>query len=218
MSIIRWGFKKDTGVTITSFTLTKSVDKALTFSALTVITFDVNNSAVFDRATDSFFYDDVAANPGDIYKIVATGSNGTSIPVFAIVPLPTPAACTIIGYVLDGFGESDKHLNVVIETAGGPQSEIWMANPDGLVAQSNEALGITRADTVVQVNQGMWQASLLQGSYARITIPALRFDWSFRVPKEEGPINIRDIPQLRGSSFDGLYPGTAGTRERITTG
>jgi hypothetical protein len=38
------------------------------------------------------------------------------------------------------------------------------------------------------------------------------------VPDAEGPINIRDIKQLRGGSFYGQFPEMTGVPDNITTG
>lgn len=80
-------------------------------------------------------------------------------------------------------------------------------------------MGVRTEETTIYPNEsGIWQVDLVQKSIARITISELQFDWAFEVPAKTGPVNIRDIPQLRGASFDGIWPQESGTPARITKG
>jgi hypothetical protein len=200
---ISWGF--DPTVSITSFTLTKSTNNGITYAALASVDFDVNG-ANYDRPTRTFFYVDNAGAAGHVYKIVAEGALGSSEPVISVAPPNPPSKCLVIGYALDAFGQADEHLVVNVETAG-RRGQHWLTNPTGLVANNREALGVVRSScSVFPDANGMWQVSLLRGSYARVQIPALELDWAFEVPSLEGPVNVRDIPLLRSADYLSLWP------------
>jgi hypothetical protein len=196
-------WKADPSVVVTSFVLTKSTDKAQSFSSLATITYDLAG-ANYEKKTKRFFYTDSSGAVGDAYRIVAVGANGTSSPVVVIAPADQPDFCTIVGYMLDTFGEVDTSIPVSVHSYG---AGAWTTNPAGVVAQNPEALGLTAASqTVYPGADGIWQVRLIQKAYARITIPALDFDWAFIVPASVGPVNVRDIPLVRQADAYGLFP------------
>jgi hypothetical protein len=192
---LSWGW--DTTQTVTGFTLTKSTNKGISFSALVTIPFDTVG-ANYDAREKKFFYVDNTGVPGDVYKVVAHGTFGVSTPAIIVAPPAAALTCTIIGYVLDLFGSVDERMRVIVD-AYGSRGERWMQNPVGVVAQHPEAVAARVTSRVFTLDSaGMWQADLVRGSYARVQIPELQFTHVFEVPQEAGPVNIRDIPQLRG--------------------
>lgn len=207
---VKISWSPDLTVPITEFVLTKSVDKGQTFLALVTIPYDTAPASLFyDRKTKRFYYNDLVGNPGDIYQILANGFLGTSKTVIVVAPPTDPDVCTIIGYLSDAFGTIDPGLPIHVY-AYGSRAERWAKNPAGLVAQNPQALGIADNTRTVYPNAaGIWQVELVQGTYARVHIPAIEFSWAFEVPKKLGPVNVRDIPQLRGSAL-GAFPEMQG--------
>ena len=206
---VSWGY--DTTQTITSFTLEKSTDKGVSFSSLVSIAFNPAG-ANFDAANNRFFYNDAAGAVGHVYKIYAVGPLGTSEARIAISAPAETSKCTIIGYVEDAFGEVDTSIQVLVEAFGGREDR-WVQSPTGVVAQNSRAVGITSGRNIVYPNSdGIWQVRLTRKTVARITINELGLDWAFEVPDKDGPVNIRDIPQIRGGSFYGIYPEQDGTQ------
>jgi hypothetical protein len=208
---ISWAF--DPTVVVTSFTITKSVDKGITYAALTSVAFNTTG-ANWDKAKKRFFYVDAPGNPGDIYLVTSVGAFGTSPGTYAIAPPTSPAFCYIFGYILDSQGNVDQQTPITVRWDGS-RGEHWMKGPTGTVAQNPEALAITAGSMQVYPDaNGMWQVQLIQKSFARIQIPAIELDWAFEVPSKPGPINIRDVQQLRGLST-GIFSDMTGTRENL---
>ena len=196
--------------TITSFQVDRSLDKGQTFTTVATITFDVNG-VNFDKPTKRFFYSDASGVPGAVYAVTAIGPSGSSAPVYAITPADAPLTCTIIGYVRDVLGYAMPDAAIVVK-AFGSTGEQWARNPNGLLAQNPNALGVVSRDIIVKPDDnGMWQVTLLRKAYAKIEIPSQEFVWAFEVPDKTGPINIRDIPQLRGQALQ-LFPEMLGDR------
>lgn len=194
----------------TSYALEKSTDKGISYTDVATVTFDVNGSH-YDKQKKQFFYADDAGNPGDIYRITSTGAYGISKPTFVIAPPESPPTCVIIGYLMDVFGYVDQRVSVHVTAFGSP-GEKWVQNPVGVVAQNTLATGLLGRSSVVNpTDGGIWQVELVQGAYARIEIPELDFSWTFEVPKQTGPLNIRDISQLRGQDL-ALFPEMLGER------
>lgn len=202
-------WKHDPSVAITSFTLQKSTDKGIIFSALATVAFSVTGPN-WDAANRRWQYVDTAGNPGDVYSITATGTNGTSPAALAISPPVVPTTCTIIGYLTDAAGNVDVQVPISVQTTGS-RGEQWISSPPGALARNPEALAVIGANlTVFPDNNGMWQVKLLRRSFARVSIPAVQLDWAFEVPNTPGPLNIRDIPQLRGAELT-VFPEMTGT-------
>lgn len=205
---IVWNY--DPAVTITSFALEKSVDKGLTFAALATVVFNLTG-ANYDQVNKRFFYLDGAGNPGDVYRVTSTGAFGVSGPTIAVAPPAQPALCTVIGYVLDGLGRPRTDVRVEVH-AYGVGGERWTRNHAGVVAQNPAAVGIVAtAETVYPDAAGVWQVSLLQKALVRIEIAELGLSWAFEVPAKVGPVNVRDLPQLRGASFNGIWDADDGS-------
>lgn len=218
---IYWGY--DTDFTYTSFDLTKSSDSGLTYSALATVTYDTSDAGVFNRQKSLFFYVDGAGAPGDIYRITGTGPLGTSLPATAIAGPASSPECLIIGYVSDARGKVDESMQVIVTTYGaveGGREDRWVKNPTGIVSlRSAKALGIQNSSFTVYPNsKGIWQVSLIQRTVARVQIPDLKFDLAFEVPEELGPRNVRDIPQIQGGSFYGIFSEETGVPEALTRG
>lgn len=196
--------------TITSFTLTKSVNQGLSYSALATIPWDVAG-ANYNKQRKQFFYVDAGGAEGDIYQIVANGAFGVSEPLIIVAPPAEPDLCTIVGYCRDPFGFVDRDVAIHVTAVGTP-GERWASSPAGIVGQHHDALGIVSRKQVVYPDEnGMWQVSLVRRIYAKVEIPALDFSWAFEVPQAAGPVNIRDIPQLRGAAL-ALFPDMQGER------
>lgn len=207
---IVWGFV--TPPAIAHFSLIKSTDGGSTFNALGVVAFDVNGASYLPQ-TQQFFYVDAAGNPGDIYQVFAVGDDGTSPPVTVIAPPVRSALCTVIGYVKDPFGMVDQNTVINVNSMGS-RGERWVASPAGLQGFAPMALAITPSlKRVYPDENGLWQVGLVYGAYTRIEIPSIEFSWTFEVPAKPGPINIRDIPQLRGEAL-GLFQQEDGERMR----
>lgn len=186
--------------TITSFDIERSTDHGSSFAALVNIPFNVNG-ANYDKQRKQFFYEDAAGQPGYIYRIVANGAFGVSVPLTIVAPPAEPELCTIIGYVRDASGYVDRTTAIHVTAVGSPE-EHWAPNPEGLVAHNAHALGIVAKRDVIHPDEnGMWQVDLIRGIYARIEIPALMFQRTFEVPRKAGPINVRDIAEVRGRAL-----------------
>lgn len=214
---ITWAF--DSSAAITSFVLTKSTDKGSSYVALATVTFDVSATAPnYLPATKEFFYDDAAGNPGDIYSVTAVGALGTSEAVLGVAPPVAPGTCLVLGYLRDAAGFVDPTSPIYVEAAGS-RGEGWVVNPSGIVSQNPEALGIARdSSTTYCDTSGMWLVRLVRRCVARIRVPAQDFVWTFLVPDESGPVNIRDIKQLRPGDYYGIFPALDGDSPGIVTG
>lgn len=197
---IVWQF--DLTVVITSFTLKKSTDQGQSFAALTSVAFNTARGAAnWDDANKRFTYTDGTGNPGDVYQVIAIGANGTSMPALIVAPPTPPATCLVIGYVLDAFGAVDAQIPIVVTTVG-TRGEQWGQNTAGIVAQNPMSVGMVGSNrTIYPDRNGMWKIALVQKTYARIVCAAIGLDWSFEVPVKAGPVNVRDIPQLRGQAL-----------------
>lgn len=188
----------DTSVTVTEFTVQRSTDGGLTYTLVSTIAFSYSG-ANYDKTRRAFFYDDAGATPGYVYRIVATGPTGSSPPAIVVVPPNKPDTCTIIGYLYSPTGEPMKGTVVRVQTFG-QKSGTWFPNHDGVFSRANNAVGLSLFDLEATVDEnGMWSIALVQGIEARITIPDQRIDLAFRVPEEDGPINVRDIVPLQGA-------------------
>lgn len=186
--------------TVTSYALSRSTNKGASYSAVATVAASTVG-ANYDARTKRYFYTDAGASAGDIFKLIATGSLGTSEPEFAIVPPSAPSLCRVVGYALTGFGEADVQLPVLV-TLFGSRGESWNRNPTGVMAQSAEALHLVPASrTVYPDTAGIWSVDLVRGALARVQIAQTGFSWVFRVPDVAGPVNIRDIPQARGQEL-----------------
>lgn len=203
---------------ITSFVLEKSVNKGASYTTLATIVFSTTG-ANYDSKSRRFFYTDSAGQAGAIYRITSVGTLGTSEPAFAITPPAAMLKCLIIGYVRDSYGNVDTNMRVLVSSYG-TRGEAWAYNATGVVANEALAVGVpVDQSIIVQPNaEGIWRVELLRKTLARIQIPDLNFEWAFEVPDAQGPINIRDIPQLRGADFSGLWPGQDGVRKPISLG
>lgn len=183
--------------TAQSFLLEKSTDKGVSYTTLTTIAYDTTG-VNYDPRLKVFFYVDAGGAAGHVYRLTVTGTQGVSPPSFIVVPMAAPDMCHIIGYVRSPFGEVDQSVKVDVFSFGS-RGERWMKSPSGLLGINPEALGVTNAQKAVFPNaDGMWEVLLVQGTYARIFIPEMSFEWTFLVPSVTGPVNIRDIAQLRG--------------------
>lgn len=190
----------DKSVAVASFDIQRSVNKGISFTALVNILADPNG-ANYDKQTKKYFYLDAGGNPGDIYTVTATGDAGTSKPAYAITAPDPPDLCVIIGYVRDAFGFVEQETSVHVTAFGSP-GERWIKNPNGLVAQHPNALGLVNRSAVIKPDAGgIWQVELVRRAYAKVEIPSLDFILAFEVPDKAGPVNIRDIPQLRGQAL-----------------
>jgi hypothetical protein len=186
--------------TVTSYALSRSSDKGVTYSAVATVAASTVG-ANYDARSRRYFYTDASAAAGDIFKLVATGSLGTSEPEFAIVPPAAAPVCRIVGYALTGFGEADVLLPVLV-TLFGSRGESWNRNPTGTMAQHAEALHLVPASRTVYPDlTGLWAVDVVRGALARVQIAQTGFSWVFRVPDVAGPVNIRDIPQARGQEL-----------------
>lgn len=201
-------------VPISSFTIVKSTDMGITFAFLATVDFDTSSGAPnYLPGTKQFFYNDSSGNPGDMYQITASGDNGTSAASLVVTPPASIPLCTIFGYQVDGFG--NPGTAIVTCRSIGSKGERWAKTVPGMDAFSTQALGVVAASAEVFTDSnGIWQVSLVQGSYAQIEIPAINFTWTFEVPAKSGPINIRDIPTLRGEAL-GLFGPEYGERNRF---
>jgi len=205
MSDTRLTWVPDPSVAVTSFTVQKSTDEGITFSTIATVTAGAA-SPNYDRQDKVYFYVDSGSSPGDVYKVTCTGPNGTSLPAYAVAaPDPLPL-CLVIGYVANGFGDRLSGVAVSVKSFGA-KSSAWVNNPAGTIAQNPRAVGVaaTSEKTVYTDAAGIWQVSLVQKTEALVTIPDLRFEYAFEVPAKTGPINIRDIAELRGGSFHALH-------------
>lgn len=201
----------DKSLPITSFSLMKSTDKSISFTLLASVLANANDSAAYDKQTGRYYYNDMAGNPGDVYAITSVGPAGTSRVVYALAPADPPGVCTVVGYVRDAFGYVDQAITILVSAFGTP-GERWVVNPNGLLAQNSQALGlVSRTATLAPDANGLWQIDLVRKAYAKVEIPALDFTWIFEVPNKSGPINVRDIPQLRGQALE-LFPEMQGDR------
>jgi hypothetical protein len=211
---ITWSY--DPSVSVTDYKVYRSTDNGVTYTLVSTIAFDVNG-ANYDKAERQFFYTDAGGAAGYVYKVTATGANGTSKPVYTIVPPGDPPTCLVIGYVTNVFGQKDLG-QVHIDVQGyGSRGELWAPNASGVVANSQQAMGLASGLRRVFLDEnGMWQVELVRKTLARITIPALDLDWAFEVPDREGPVNIRDIPCQRGADFETTFGDNAGVRNPIT--
>jgi hypothetical protein len=208
MNTLTWGYVASPAVT--SWVITKSTDGGSTFSALATVAFSVTG-ANFNPQTQQFFYADAAGNPGDIYEVVAVGSAGTSLPVMLIAPPAAPQLCKVIGYLKDPFGGVDQNTVINVNSMG-TKGERWVPSTAGLLSQAPMGLAVTPSHRRVYPDaNGMWQVSLVYGAYCRVEIPSIDFSWTFEVPAKAGPINIRDLPQLRGEAL-GLFQQEDGER------
>lgn len=186
--------------TVTSFALSRSSDKGASYTAVATVAASTVG-ANYDARTKRYFYVDASAAAGDIFKLVATGTLGTSEPEFAIVPPGAAPRCRVIGYALTGFGEADVLLPVLV-TLFGSRGESWNRSPSGVMAQHAEALHLVPSSrTVYPSTAGVWSVDLVRGALARVQIAQTGFSWVFRVPDVAGPVNIRDIPQARGQEL-----------------
>lgn len=210
---ITW--QADPSVTITSFTVIVSTDKGATFTTLATVTFNTASGAPnYDQRLKQFFFVDSSGNPGNIYQVAAIGTNGTSIPEFVIAPPSSYPMCDIFGYVIDAFGDVDTSIPIEVSSFGS-RGEKWARNVGGIISQNPMGLGIAAVmRTIFPDNNGIWQISLIQGAFARVSIPILDFTWTFEVPANAGPINIRDLPQLRGQAL-GVFPEMGGESTRF---
>jgi hypothetical protein len=210
---ITWAY--DPSVTIASFMVSVSTDGGATFSQLATISFNTAIGAVnYNQKTKQFFYVDGTGVSGNIYSVAAVGANGTSNLQYVVAPVLAYPTCTIYGYVIDAAGNVDTSIDVLV-TSFGTRGERWMKKPTGLAAFNPMSLGVVSSSlTVYPDATGVWQVTLLQGAYATISIDALDFSWTFETPASNGPINIRDIQQLRGAAL-GVFPELVGDRNRF---
>jgi hypothetical protein len=197
---------------ITQFNVLLSTDLGATFTLLASVPFNTARSnSNYNQQTRQFSYLDSTGNPGNIYQIISVGSNGNSAPVFAIAPPILYSKCAIIGFLVDPFGDADPTQPVKVSSFGS-RGERWTKNQPGIVAQQPFALGIIETSkTVYPDATGLWSVELLQSTYAKIEIPCLNYVSVFEVPAVSGPINVRDIPTLRGEE-SGLFPNQVGDR------
>lgn len=190
----------DTAHAIESFTIQRSIDGGRTFAALAVVVFDLNG-ANYDRATNRFRYRDLTGAPGYVYSVVVTGELGLSDPAFVVAP-PAPAPlCTVIGYTSHVGGARQKGLPVVVEYLGDRQDQrsVEMAGTIGMNKQAVVVGGTAQTQTDAN---GMWSIDLVQGARVLLTLPGV-YSHAFTVPKARGPVNVRDLPQIRGTSING---------------
>lgn len=196
--------------TATSFTLTKSVDGGRTFTALGTVAADTTGPN-YEAKTRRFFYADGAGEAGHVYAITATGPLGVSDPTLLVAPAGEPKKCLIIGYLRDVFGSVDEHSVIQVAAAQTSRGERW-ARQDGAVAASANALGVRSSVRNVYVDAtGMFQVELVQGALVTITIHDMDYAVQFRVPEENGPVNIRDLRTLRGAELE-QYDDVGGER------
>lgn len=207
---VKVSWMADTDDSVTSYEVFRSQDKGLTYSSIAVVPFDTQGTD-YDKTTKRFFVNDSTGQAGDVYMITATGLYGTSEPTIVIAPPAVPAKCLVVGYVRDAHGRVDRNWTVRVSTAA-QRGENWLAG-GGVVGQHPLSVGVVASDTTVHPDEnGFWSVELLQDAIARISIPVLDLDWAFRVPKKNGPVNIRDIPQVRTADFYGIWPDMQGSR------
>jgi hypothetical protein len=207
---VRLYWYADTTQTVTSFSIRKSSDGGLTYDAPVSVLFNVNG-ANYEKQTKRFFYDDALGAAGNIYKISAVGPLGTSSEETVIVEGDKPPLCRVIGYIKDAFGGVDQTVSIQVKAFGTP-GERWAKNTTGMVARNSHALALTSREIFLRPDaSGMWSVDLVQGVYAHVSISSLNFEHVFEVPAQAGPVNIRDIPQLRGQDL-ALFPEYSGLR------
>lgn len=206
---MRLVWNPDPAIAITSFSLYRSDDKGRTYSLLATIAANYSG-ANYDKQNKRFFYEDAATSHGSIYKITVTGPSGTSDPAYLIAPPDSIPKCVIIGYIADAHGRPVAGEQVSVEAAG-TKGSTWMRNPDGLVAENPEAQGVQIGrQTVYTDENGVWQVTVARKSIIRVNIPSLRVEKMMEVPDLEGPINFRDIIEVRGGSFRGIFDEQTG--------
>lgn len=192
----------------TSFQLDKSTDGGESYVALSTLGYNTRGPN-YEAKTKRFFYDDTVGNPGDIYKLTVTGTYGTSEPLLIVAPPYEPAKCLVIGYIRDVFGGVDRQVTIIVEGTGS-KGQRWAPGSGGVVSRNPEGIGLKMAQQRIFPDAaGMWQVELIRGTYARIQIPDLQFSFMFEVPSKAGPVNIRDIPELRGQALE-LFRGLDG--------
>jgi len=195
----------DLSQAITSFTVYRSDDKGASYTQVALIPFNVAGPN-YDKQSRQFFYDDSSGDVGFVYRIVASGNAGDSDPLTIITAPAEPSLCTVIGYVRDALGFVDQSIPVFVE-ATGSTGERWIQGPEGIVAQNGRPLLLQPRTATVHPNEhGLWQVDVMRGAYVRITIPALSFVWAFEVPNVAGPVNVKDLPQLRGKALELFGP------------
>ena len=199
---------------VTTYNIEKSTDKGVSWAVLDDVAYNVNGGS-FDKPSRRFYYVDAEGNPGDIYRLNAQGTWGTSDWVFLIAPPGTQPLCQVFGYVDTAFAIQDVQTRIVV-SAFMPNGRQWARNTQGLVSHNPEGLGILEGERVVYPDaNGIWKVDVAQGVYCKVYIPALNFVWVFEVPRELGPRNIRDILAVRGADFDSVWGEQTGEPRTI---
>lgn len=105
----------------------------------------------------------------------------------------SPELCTVYGYVRTMSGEYTDKIDVIVETVGtGSRSYVESTGGSGV---DPEQWGISRGRKSVRPDRdtGVWQVSLVRGSYVRIVINQQGIDRVIRVPESE-TASFKDIP------------------------
>jgi len=210
---VSWTF--DPSVPITEFELSKSADGE-TWASLATIAYSLSGPN-YNRNKKAFEYVDVSGSPGEVYKIVSIGDNGTSEPTYLIAGGYNLEKCTVVGYLVDTVGGVDTDTPIRVSSAPVDESR-WLHNDGGVFSQNSSSVGVLSHYTTVYPNaEGIWQVTLIQGTVALVEIPSLQYQHAFEVPKKS-LVNIRDIPQIRGRDLNGIFPNMQGLPANIPRG
>ena len=202
---------------VTEYILDSSTDGTITWANVTTVVYSLTGMQ-YDKVNKVFTYTDSAGAPGTLYRLSAVGSFGTSGYVYIAVPPGPPPVCEILGYIQTAMAGVDSSTPIQVQTYLKKGQQFFSV--PGTIGQTRAGMGIQAWKTSVYPNaSGICSDTLVQGVYALITIPALNFRWAFQVPEVPGPVNIRDIPCLKGSDWFSVTGEETGVPENeIATG
>lgn len=176
---------------VTSFVLERSSNAGETWSAIATVTADTTDPLVYDAAADRFFYVDGASVSGEIVRIAAVNSEGTSAWSYHYPP-PAPArTCNVYGVVLDPASNRPwPGLPVIVEvlTAG---NAAQVENSSTPARNRESAVVAARRLSVFTDDSGRWKVDLVVDMPVRVTIPKANLAQAFRVP-DLSVLNFRD--------------------------
>ena len=192
-----------------TYTLSRSVDGGKTWSVVATFAHDLT-AGNFDTATQLFTVSDGSGAPGVFYRLLA--SDGTNSRTKHFIVAPTLPLVHVFGFLVDPAGQQlhERDRVVLIEYLG----DYPMHNIASLVGDTARNIGV--AERMVRAranNEGLWQVELLQGIRARFSIPSIDFIRVTKLPEENGPFNLTDLPVLDDYPKPGYQRGAIARRK-----
>lgn len=199
---------------VTSFTIEKSTDDGVTWSAAATIAMDTTDPLVYDPSADRFFWTDPTPASAEIVRIAAVNAAGTGPWRYSYGPPARPSTVNVFGAVLDPVtGRPMEEVEVIVYAMQGMGSA-HQPNPS---VPSNNAQSVTvasRRHRLFTDREGRWSIDLVRDVPMEIEVPAVGLVKTFRLPTDEGvqAVNFRDLVRFRIAGP--LFQGTTGKGQR----